>query len=134
MGGAVVDSGTFDWSQNDKFPSLSQPEPAYHGLTFYETFGDLAFTTYGHAGRACAISARPCRRCNAFLTMTGIETLAAAHGAPCRQRARRWPTGWRTTRQGRLGHPMPGLPSNPYKQLAAALPAQGRPVRSSPSA
>ena len=34
MGGAVVDSGKFNWSQNDKFPSLSQPEPAYHGLVF----------------------------------------------------------------------------------------------------
>eukprot|EP00466_Bigelowiella_natans_P010061 jgi/Bigna1/80093/fgenesh1_pg.67_\ len=49
MGGAVVDSGKFDWAQNDKFPSLSQPEPAYHGLTFQETFGDLAFTTFSHA-------------------------------------------------------------------------------------
>ena len=34
MGGAVVDSGRFDWMQNDLFPSLSQPEPAYHGLVF----------------------------------------------------------------------------------------------------
>ena len=40
MGGMVVDSGKFDWAQNDKFPSLSKPEPAYHGLVFYETFGD----------------------------------------------------------------------------------------------
>ena len=49
MGGAVVDSGKFDWAQNDKFPSLTKPEPAYHNLTFYETFGDLAFTIFGHA-------------------------------------------------------------------------------------
>src|SRR3546814_20729794 len=49
MGGMVVDSGRFDWSQNDKFPSLSQPEPAYHGLRFHETFGDLAMTVHGHA-------------------------------------------------------------------------------------
>lgn len=49
MGGAVVDSGKFNFMGNDKFPSLSKPEPAYHGLTFAETFGDLAFTIYGHA-------------------------------------------------------------------------------------
>lgn len=49
MGGAVVDSGKFDWSQNDKFPSLTEPEPAYHNLRFHETFGDLAFTIFGHA-------------------------------------------------------------------------------------
>ena len=44
MGGAVVESGKFDWSQNDKFPGLSEPDPAYHGLTFHETFGDFGFT------------------------------------------------------------------------------------------
>src|SRR5690606_31676408 len=49
MGGMVVDSGRFDWSRNDKSPSLSQPEPAYHGLRFHETFGDLAMTVHGHA-------------------------------------------------------------------------------------
>ncbi len=74
MGGAVVDSGTFNWFQNNKFPSLSQPEPAYHGLTFYETFGDLAFTTYGHAVglRDLGPTMAPM---NAYLTIMGIETL-----------------------------------------------------------
>ena len=36
MGGMVVDSGKFNWAQNDKFPSLTKPEPAYHGLNFFE--------------------------------------------------------------------------------------------------
>jgi len=44
MGGVVIESGKFDWSQNDKFPSLSRPDEAYHGLTFHETFGDFGFT------------------------------------------------------------------------------------------
>ncbi|MDP6342173.1 MAG: O-acetylhomoserine aminocarboxypropyltransferase [Alphaproteobacteria bacterium] len=44
MGGVVVESGRFDWRQNDKFPSLGQPDPAYHGLTFAETFGDFGFS------------------------------------------------------------------------------------------
>lgn len=75
VGGTVIDSGTFDWSQNDKFPSLSAPEPAYHGLVFHETFGDLAYTLYGHAVslRDLGPAMAPM---NAFLTMTGIETLA----------------------------------------------------------
>ncbi|MFQ5955439.1 MAG: O-acetylhomoserine aminocarboxypropyltransferase [Kiloniellales bacterium] len=75
IGGAVVDSGRFDWLQNDKFPALSQPNPAYHGLAFAETFGgDLAYTMYGHA-----IGLRDLGCCqspmNAFLTLNGIETL-----------------------------------------------------------
>ncbi len=75
MGGAVVDSGTFDWAQNDKFPSLAKPEPAYHGLTFTETFGDLAFTIYGHAIglRDLGPTMAPL---NAYLTIMGSETLA----------------------------------------------------------
>src|SRR5262249_52288992 len=37
MGGAVIDSGKFDWAASDKFPSLAGPEPAYHGLNFFKT-------------------------------------------------------------------------------------------------
>ena len=74
LGGAVVESGKFDWAANDKFPSLTQPEPAYHGLTFYETFGDFAFTT-----KARAVALRDfgptMAPMNAFLTITGMETL-----------------------------------------------------------
>ena len=44
MGGIIVESGRFDWRQNDKFPSLGAPDQAYHGLTFAETFGDFGFT------------------------------------------------------------------------------------------
>jgi len=75
MGGVVVDSGKFDWSASDKFPSLSQPEPAYHGLKFHETFGSLAFTIHGHA-----VGLRDLGSCqspqNAFITLLGIETLS----------------------------------------------------------
>jgi O-acetylhomoserine (thiol)-lyase len=74
MGGVVVDSGKFDWAQNDKFKSLTEPEPAYHGLRFYETFGDLAFTVAGHAVGLRDLGATMAPL-NAFLTITGIETL-----------------------------------------------------------
>src|SRR3546814_15011457 len=74
MGGAVVDGGKFAWDKNDRFPSLSQPEPAYHGLTFYETFGALAYTIYGHAVglRDLGPTMAPI---NAYLTITAIEPL-----------------------------------------------------------
>src|SRR3546814_10417625 len=49
VGGAVIDSGRFDWSARGKFPGLAAPEPAYHGLNFQETFGDMAFTMQAHA-------------------------------------------------------------------------------------
>lgn len=75
MGGAVIDSGKFNWAINDKFPSLSKPEPAYHGLMFQETFGDLAFTTYSHAVslRDLGPTMAPM---NAWLTIQGTETLS----------------------------------------------------------
>ncbi len=74
LGGVVVESGKFDWSQGDRFPSLTEPEPAYHGLKFYENFGDFAFTT-----KARAVALRDfgpaLSPMNAFLTITGIESL-----------------------------------------------------------
>ncbi len=74
-GGAVVDSGTFDWSASDKFPSLSQPEPAYHGLKFHETFGSLAFTFHSIAVglRDLGMTMNPQA---AHYTLMGIETLS----------------------------------------------------------
>jgi O-acetylhomoserine (thiol)-lyase len=74
MGGIVVESGKFDWAASGKFPSLTEPEPAYHGLRFYENFGDFAFTT-----KARAVALRDygptMAPMNAFLTITGTETL-----------------------------------------------------------
>ena len=74
-GGCVVDSGKFDWAANDKFPSLSQPEPAYHGMKFAETFGPLAFTFHGIAIglRDLGMTMNPQA---AHYTLMGIETLS----------------------------------------------------------
>ena len=74
LGGVVVESGKFDWSQGGRFPSLTEPEPAYHGLKFFENFGDFAFTM-----KARAVALRDfgpaLAPMNAFLTITGVETL-----------------------------------------------------------
>ena len=74
-GGVVVDSGKFDWSASDKFPSLSAPEPAYHGLKFHETFGPLAYTFHGIAIglRDLGMTMNPQA---AHYTLMGIETLS----------------------------------------------------------
>ena len=44
MGGVLIESGKIDWHRNDKYPGMSKPDEAYHGLTFAETFGDFGFT------------------------------------------------------------------------------------------
>ncbi|MCR8826323.1 O-acetylhomoserine aminocarboxypropyltransferase/cysteine synthase family protein [Pseudosulfitobacter koreensis] len=74
-GGCIVDSGKFDWSASDKFPSLSAPEPAYHGLKFHETFGALAFTFHGIAIglRDLGMTMNPQA---AHYTLMGTETLS----------------------------------------------------------
>ena len=74
LGGALVESGTFDWAASGKFPTMTEPDPAYHGLTFFETFGDFGFTM-----KARAVALRDFGPAlspqNAFNIITGIETL-----------------------------------------------------------
>ncbi len=74
MGGVVVESGRFDWFASGKFPGMTTPEPAYHGLTFAETFGDFGFTTKARvvALRDFGAALSPT---NAFNLITGCETL-----------------------------------------------------------
>jgi O-acetylhomoserine (thiol)-lyase len=74
MGGAIIDSGRFDWAASDKFGYLTQPNPSYHGKVFTEAFGPAAFIV---ACRALGLrdlgpSISPF---NAFMILTGIETL-----------------------------------------------------------
>ena len=74
-GGCIVDSGKFNWSASGKFPSLSAPEPAYHGLRFHETFGALAYTFHSIAIglRDLGMTMNPQA---AHYTLMGIETLS----------------------------------------------------------
>ncbi len=75
MGGVIVDSGNFDWSQNDKFPTLSRPNPSYHGIVFTEAAGKAAFVvkirTTLMRDQGAAISPF-----NSFLLLLGLETLS----------------------------------------------------------
>jgi len=74
-GGVVVDSGTFDWSASGKFPSLSEPEPAYHGLNFHAALGGMAFTFHSIAIglRDLGMTMNPQ---GAHYTLMGVETLS----------------------------------------------------------
>lgn len=75
MGGVIVDGGTFDWAQNDKFPGLSKPNGSYHGIVFTAACGNLAYilkirTTLMRDTGACISPF------NSFLLLQGLETLS----------------------------------------------------------
>ncbi|MCR4615656.1 MAG: O-acetylhomoserine aminocarboxypropyltransferase/cysteine synthase [Clostridiales bacterium] len=75
MGGVIVDSGKFDWAQNDKFPGLSKPNPSYHGVVFTDAVGNLAYIikirTTLLRDQGATISPF-----NSFLLLQGLETLS----------------------------------------------------------
>ncbi len=75
LGGVIIDSGKFDWAQNDKFPGLSKPNPSYHGIIFTEAVGNLAYIikirTTLMRDTGAAISPF-----NSFLLLQGLETLS----------------------------------------------------------
>jgi O-acetylhomoserine (thiol)-lyase len=115
LGGAVVESGEFDWS-NGRFPVIAEPSPAYHGLAFHETFG-----TFGYLMKLRAETLRDLGAAlspfNAFLLAQGLETL------PLRMRAH--VANARAVAGYLAGHPQvasvsyPGLPDSPYAPLVA---------------
>ena len=115
MGGAVVDSGKFDWAKGGKFPSLAGPEPAYHGLNFFETFGDMAYTFHSHAVGLRDLGPEP-GAVQLVAHHAGHRDPGAAHGAALRQCAE--------GREYLDKHPAvawvnyAGLPSNKYHSLA----------------
>ncbi|MGN0916300.1 MAG: O-acetylhomoserine aminocarboxypropyltransferase/cysteine synthase family protein [Succinivibrio sp.] len=76
LGGIIVDSGKFDWKKNeDKYPQIAKPNPSYHGLSFADAVGSLAFVIYLRAIilRDTGATISPF---NAFLLLQGVETLS----------------------------------------------------------
>ena len=91
LGGMIVDSGNFPWAEHaDRYPMLTQPEPAYHGVVYTETFGPAAYIARARTvplrNTGSAISPL-----NAFLIIQGIETLALRMERHV-QNARPWPS------------------------------------------
>ncbi|MEE2914446.1 MAG: O-acetylhomoserine aminocarboxypropyltransferase/cysteine synthase family protein [Pseudomonadota bacterium] len=113
IGGAVTDSGEFDWS-NGRYPVIAEPSDAYHGLAFHETFG-----IYGYLMKLRAETLRDLGACmspfNAFLFAQGIETLPL--------RMRQHVSNAERVAKFLSEHPMiesvsyPGLETNLYKPL-----------------
>ncbi len=75
IGGVIVDGGTFDWAQNDKFPGLSRPNPSYHGVVFTDAAGAAAYITKARVTllRDTGAALAPL---NSFLFLQGLETLS----------------------------------------------------------
>ena len=75
LGGVIVEAGRFDWSASGKYPNIAEPNPSYHGVSFYDVVGPAAFVTYIRAIllRDTGASISPF---NAFLLLQGVETLS----------------------------------------------------------
>jgi O-acetylhomoserine (thiol)-lyase len=114
MGGVVVESGKFPWD-NGRFPAMTEPSKGYHGVRFYETFGDFGWITKARMEtlRTLGPVLSPF---NAFLMLQGLETLAlrmerhCANGLAVAQFLKEHPAvTW-------VNHP--GLPDSRYHALA----------------
>lgn len=84
LGGVIIESGTFDWKASGKYPQLTEPDPSYHGVRFYDVAGAAAFVT-----RIRAVILRDTGAImaplHAFLFLQGLETLSL-----------RWSAMWKT--------------------------------------
>ena len=114
IGGVVVDSGLFPWD-NGNFPTMTEPSKSYHGLSFYETFGDMAYVIKVRV--ECLRSLGPALSpFNSFLFLQGLETLNL--------RMDRHVANAQTVAEHLSEHPLvewvsyPGLKDNEYHELA----------------
>ncbi|MBI1239364.1 MAG: O-acetylhomoserine aminocarboxypropyltransferase [Alphaproteobacteria bacterium] len=115
IGGVIVDAGTFDWSASKgKYKTLSEPNESYHGMKLHETFGNMAFAitcrVMGLRDLGAAISPF-----NAFLILTGIETLPLRMQRHCDNAAK--VARWLAAHKAVSWVSYPGLESDPFHKL-----------------
>ena len=114
MGGVVVESGKFPWD-NGKFPMMTEPSVGYHGVKFYETFGDFGYTMKARM-EILRVFGPAISPFNAWLLLQGIETLPVRMDRHCANAV--------AVAQFLRSHPKvswvsyPGLPDSPYNALA----------------
>lgn len=119
IGGAIVDSGQFDWAANAaRFPMLNEPDPSYHGVVYTEALGPAAYI-----GRCRVVPLRNTGAAisplNAFLVMQGLETLGLRMERHCENAQR--------VAEHLSGHPQvewvsyAGLPDSPYHALCRKI-------------
>ena len=75
MGGAIIDSGNFDWEASGKFPELTTPDESYHGIVYTEAFGKSAYIVKARAQILRDMGSCP-SPFNSYLTLSGLETLS----------------------------------------------------------
>ena len=114
VGGCIVDGGTFDWD-NGKFPMLTEPDESYHGLSYTKQFGKAAYITKArtHLMRDMGAQASPM---NAFLLNLGLETLALRMERHCFNAQKVAEYLQNHEKISWINYP--GLPGNPYYELA----------------
>ncbi|HQR40460.1 MAG TPA: homocysteine synthase [Blastocatellia bacterium] len=115
IGGVIIDAGTFDWKASGRFPEFTEPDPSYHGISYTDAFGPLAFIL-----KARVQGLRDTGAClspfNAFLLLQGAETLHL--------RLQRHSENALAVARHLSDHPdvawvnYPGLESSPYFELA----------------
>lgn len=123
IGGIVVDGGNFDWKSSGKFPQFTEPSEGYHGLKFWDVFGEgnpLGLPNVCFAINARVEGLRDFGQCispmNSFMLIQGIETLSL--------RMERTLSNTQTVAEFLENHPKiakvnyPGLKSSPYNALA----------------
>jgi O-acetylhomoserine (thiol)-lyase len=121
MGGVIVESGKFPWD-NGRFPGMTEPSRGYHGVMFYETFGDFSYTMKARMEimRTFGPSLSPF---NAWMLLQGLETLPV--------RMERHSENALAVARFLESHPMvswvnyPGLPGNKYHDLARKYLSKG---------
>jgi O-acetylhomoserine (thiol)-lyase len=113
IGGIIVDSGKFPWS--DKYPAITQPSPGYHGMVFSEAFGPIAYIIKVRVEGLRDFG--PCiSPFNSFLFIQGIETLPYRMEAHCRHALA--VAEWLGTNPAVTWVKYPGLKSSPYYEMS----------------
>ena len=123
IGGMIVDGGTFDWGASGKFPGLTEPDPSYHGLKYWEAVGNIAYIIKARVQllRDYGAAISPF---NSFLLIQGVETLSVRMDRHCSNAL--------AVAQWLEQHPdvelvrYPGLASSPWADKAATYLPKGQ--------
>ncbi|MBS5451336.1 MAG: O-acetylhomoserine aminocarboxypropyltransferase/cysteine synthase [Coriobacteriia bacterium] len=116
VGGAIVDSGKFDWRANaERFPGLTTPDPSYHGIVYVDQFGESAYITKARVQLMRDLGCYPAAL-TAFLLNMGLETLPVRMDRVCENGLK---VAQFLASRPEIEHvSYPGLESDPYHALA----------------
>lgn len=114
IGGVIVDSGNFDWT-NGKFPEFTEPDESYHGIVYTESFGNMAYAVKARMQLMRDIGAYPAAN-SAFLLNLGLETLAVRMDRYCENAMK--VAEYFEKSDKILSVAYPGLPGDKYHELA----------------